>query len=757
MPSGRRSIGTAALGLSLIAIAVLLTVYSRSAISAKHDLERALRFERQNRPGAALAIYRRLLPVVARNPRVASQLHMRIGECLWRLQRPSDAFEAYDKALQADSHNVNAETRVAELYLASGSPEEAILHANAVLGHDAKQTDAWAVLGSAFSTTGRLSLAEEAYERVLSVEPGRVQVAVALAELYNHENRVADARRVLITAAATQRSSATPWLALGRLEEQQGQQLAAEHAYQSAVHAENSAEANLRLAQFLEREGRVNEAQDILKQVDAMPTSSRTARGDFEFTSGHADEAVASYRAAITASDGKQQAIVRLIEAEMQSDSVDGIAHARNSLKEYRNELDAPTIALLQAELDVHEGQLSEAAEKASDTLTVSPDSAAAHYVLGVAKYLSGDRATARAEWAEALQQDANFVPAQVAMAQVALNSGRFKEAEEQAAAVVRQEPGNIAALVTYARALAAQNQTDSAVSIARRAIAINAVAPEPHLVMGDIALHRGQFARALVEFEQAVLLQPHSREGMDGLVRTYRVGKITRPMLARMERTANHAPRSATLLEIAGRLYADHGWNEDAQRCLRAALDIDSGRSTAALALAQSYLATGNVEAALAAAGRGDGIVSDLIEGAAAEQRGDVQAAAVHYQTALRRGDRSGVAANNLAWIYTQQSGNLQAALELATSAHQQDPENPAIVDTLGIVQLKRREYSEAVKTLELASGLAQRTSAPDEVAGTIREHLAQAYALAGQSQSAQNVLVSKLRRTVVAGAGGQ
>jgi uncharacterized protein HemY len=114
-------------------------------------------------------------------------------------------------------------------------------------------------------------------------------------------------------------------------------------------------------------------------------------------------------------------------------------------------------------------------------------------------------------------------------------------------------------------------------------------------------------------------------------------------------------------------------------------------------------------------------------------------------------------VAANNLAWIYTQQSGNLQAALELATSAHQQDPENPAIVDTLGIVQLKRREYSEAVKTLELASGLAQRTSAPDEVAGTIREHLAQAYALAGQSQSAQNVLVSKLRRTVVAGAGGQ
>ena len=56
------------------------------------------------------------------------------------------------------------------------------------------------------------------------------------------------------------------------------------------------------------------------------------------------------------------------------------------------------------------------------------------------------------------------------------------------------------------------------------------------------------------------------------------------------------------------------------------------------------------------------------------------------------------GVAANNLAWIYAQRSINLDRALELAKSAHQSLSRDPGVMDTLGYVYLRRREYDQAI-----------------------------------------------------------
>src|SRR5438067_9912918 len=39
------------------------------------------------------------------------------------------------------------------------------------------------------------------------------------------------------------------------------------------------------------------------------------------------------------------------------------------------------------------------------------------------------------------------------------------------------------------------------------------------------------------------------------------------------------------------------------------------------------------------------------------------------------------------------------RSALQLAQMARQQDPANPAVLDTLGVVHLRRREYTNAVE----------------------------------------------------------
>src|SRR5207237_280285 len=164
------------------------------------------------------------------------------------------------------------------------------------------------------------------------------------------------------------------------------------------------------------------------------------------------------------------------------------------------------------------------------------------------------------------------------------------------------------------------------AVGIARRAVAADGGAVEPRIVMGEVALARGNAGEALLDYEQAVLLDPHSQAAVDGLVRVYGAGHVSRGMLRHMESIGGHEPLAA----------------------------VD------------------------------------------AQQRNDNSAAIRQYETALRGGEKSGVAANNLAWLYAAEGTKLDRALSLAQQALAVAPFDPRVLDTVGYVRLQRHEYSE-------------------------------------------------------------
>jgi tetratricopeptide (TPR) repeat protein len=282
---------------------------------------------------------------------------------------------------------------------------------------------------------------------------------------------------------------------------------------------------------------------------------------------------------------------------------------------------------------------------------------------------------------------------------------------------------------------LIAKKDFSAANSIALRYQKIDKASPASHLLLGESALAQHRLAYSLIEFEQAVLLDPESPAAMDGLVRVYRMGTITRPMLQRMERTAAAPPSSAPLMELAGRLYAEHGWNEDANRCFQSALAIDSKRSTAAVQLAALESRTGNPEAATSSAGSTSRTNALLLSGLRADSGHNNQAAISAYEEALKKGDNTGVAANNLAWIYAEAGTNLDRALELAQRARDANPISPAVTDTLGYVLLKRRQYSMAVAELKRADELMKVQKSGDaELAAAIRQHLAEAYRNSGE-----------------------
>jgi tetratricopeptide (TPR) repeat protein len=734
-----------ALGTALLSFALGL------GCSTDHkQLNRAIALQQSGKTTNALEIYEQLV-THARSKSAQSQIYVHIGECEWTLERQSDALNAFLKAAELDSSNTSADLHLAQLFLAGGAPDRALVFADIVLSHEPKNLDAMSAAAGAHAYLGNMAAATSGFEEVLKQDPGRPEAAITLSQIYSSTDRPADGRTVLLTASAKSPTSAPVQLALAHFEEEQGHIPEAEAAYRKALKLKDDADTNLRFAQFLERSARLPEAEVVLRKVDTMSPAKPFALADFQIVSGKGSDASRHYLDLLlqhenSSTDKTAAALAaRAIEAKLSltnqqtgSKRDQTLLEAKTALGTHRNELGPAMTSVLAAEIELVQGDAVSAETLARGAVEARSDSPSANYVLGLALSRLGKNTEARTEWQTVIDDDPSFVPARLSLAELSLSEGNPSDAEQMVVPVVRQEPANLAALDLFARVLIAEKEFASANSIAMRYQAIDKASPESHLLLGESALAQHRLAYSLIEFEQAVLLDPTSAAAMDGLVRVYRMGTITRPMLQHMEHSAAAQPTSPTLMELAGRLYTEHGWNDDAMRCLRNALLMDPKRSSAAVQLAALETRKGDTEAATSSAAKASATSSLLLSAVEADDASNDPAAVRAYEEALKRGDGSGVAANNLAWIYARQGTNLDRALELAQRAREADPINPAVTDTLGYVLLKRHEYSMAVAALKRADDqLKARKSSDTELAAAIHAHLAEAYRNSGEKDS--------------------
>lgn len=748
--------------LPLLLAAVMLAGCSRGR------LHQARQLELKGDIAGALRLYQQELShIPLADVKKRSEVLLRSGECLYRLDRIPEAFASFQAAVEADNSNAVAHLRMGEMFLSAGAPERAREQAMVILDGKTRDNEALALLGAAWAATDNPDLAKAAYERVLATDPTRVTVAVALADIYNREDNVEKAREVLQRASGAQPGSAMPLLATARLEEQEGNGKAAEDAYRRAVAAEDTPETAFRLAQYLQRSGRITEAEQQLRHVDALRRNSPVALGDFQLASGHPFEALDQYRAAMDTNQAppakssfwdrfrkarpdvskKHGGIAsRLIETEIASASeysgtqrASALRTVRRRLQELRLSLDPATVAILEAELALAENDPGLAGLFANSAVELAPESASAQYVKGLVEAASSHADNARVAWQKALELDSDFNPARLALAEDALVRNDLTTADELVRAVVRDEPGSLRGLLVFARVLLAHSDPEAAAMIAHRASALAPSSAEPVVLFGEASLQQDQIPQALFAFERAVSLDSHSDQAMDGLLNVYRRSGVSYQVLQKMERAAQFPPVSATLLEIAGRLYADHGWYTEAIRALTKVVQIDPKRETAARELARIQLATGDLAEATAAAAHMQGNSAAVLAAYQAQDSGDWQKAIKLYEQAIRAGDSTGTVANNLAWIYAEHRLEMDRALSLADTAASQNPNDPAILDTLGYVLLQRREYSSAIKTLETAATIARVSGVPaQESSRSIRKHLAEAYLSAGDTKSA-------------------
>ena len=223
----------------------------------------------------------------------------------------------------------------------------------------------------------------------------------------------------------------------------------------------------------------------------------------------------------------------------------------------------------------------------------------------------------------------------------------------------------------------------------------------------GSLQAARNDVVAARHSFERALQLMPGSVDALTGLTLLDLRAKAPAQAVARLETEIAKRPNEAALVVLVAEAHSGAGSQAQAEQALRPAVSVDPGFTAGYAGLAQLFMKQGRLQDARL---EFEGIVARdpsavgprTMVGALLEPQGKRDEARRSYEATVSRPEKAPVAANNLAVIYAEQGTNLDVALQLATLAKQQMPDDPSVDDTLGWIYYKKDLPSLAVRPLE-------------------------------------------------------
>jgi len=263
---------------------------------------------------------------------------------------------------------------------------------------------------------------------------------------------------------------------------------------------------------------------------------------------------------------------------------------------------------------------------------------------------------------------------------------------------------------VLYARSLAAEGHTESAIVRMKEAAAEAGDSAQIHDDLGSLYAQRRDWANAEEQFDEALRLQPDFAEAHLQLGFVFQAEQKGDPA-AEWTQAVTLAPNNAQIALLAGKALADAGLDEKAAPILEQALHLDPGSSQAQYALALVYQRNNRVSDAadllkkvIEAEPKNTAALVNL--GLALSQLHRAQEALPYLQQAIALDPKNLTAHQDLAAAYLQvdQVANavteLRAALALA-------PDSPKAHYDLGVAYKLQDDSADAIPQLEAAEKL--------------------------------------------------
>jgi cellulose synthase operon protein C len=663
-----------------------------------------------------------------------AEAHLQLAQSFMLMQQPDRAYREFARTVELRPEDYHARIAMTNLLVMTRNFSEAKEQMDIPLKQRPSDPAVHAADSSLLAEQDDIPGAIREMNETIALAPGRWEpyLSLALLEIKNNDANAAEADFKKVIALDPKEMH--PRVLLGRFYQSSNRLPEAEEQYRDAMAiAPGEMEPREALAKLYLTEGKTSDAENTLVQASrdlSADPQSLLALSNFYYTTGDLDKAVATYRTLYQQRPQDLLAKKKYIQLLIQTKHFDEAKTLDSEiLKANPSDSDA---LVYRSEMEISGGNLNDAAQTLQTVVANAPNNSQAHYVLGVALSRQGLPERAESEWREALNLNPDYLDAERALAEAAMEKGDMQSLQDAANQMIRMEPE---APEGYAlRALVGINrkQFDAADRDVHRAIDVAPHSAFGYVELGNLKFAQNQFGDAVQAYEDALERNPGSVDALRGLMKSYVAQKQPQKAIAAAQAQIERVPDTSDFYDLLGSgLF--HLMNDlnAAEPALEKSVALD-GNTDAVIQLCQVQAAKGEIDQAIATAvqalkrsPREDSVATVLGDLYAA--KADWKDAQAAYQSAVTINPQNGPADNDLARAMLHTGGNLDVAMTLVQTARRALPDSPSVVDTIGWIYFQRGEYAMAVDSLQQALSLEEARQMPDDP--DIHYHLGMAY----------------------------
>ena len=554
------------------------------------------------------------------------------------------AIQKFQEANRARPYQRELVLALAQALQADHQDEQAEKLAGEMIQHDQAAGAIYDLLYTSYLRTRRPELAEEILQNKMANNPGEGAYVMQLAFHYYMTNRRSDMQAALEKLTA-----------------------------KTGVFAD----ARLQVGDFYARIGEFDRA---LGQFELGEKENPKSRRRYQ-----------KKRVEVLASQGQSEPAARLLGQILRDDPKD------------------PEAAGLKAALEIARGDPQQRKQAISELETLARKTAwnpLVHYDLGRA-YMAGGAAglePARAQFAETLRIDPRHTAARLSLAEVELARGESAQAVTQAEQVLNREPVNVSALLLRARGWINMSEYAKARDDLASVLAMDPKSNDASFALGELDLKQGRFEEAEGQFQ--VLRDRGDARGLAGVIDSKVRQEQWEPAIQMVEHELDKNPERGPYRSELANLLLRAGKYGEAVAQFQMLLNRNPNSQEAYLRLGEAKAQLGDVGGAEAAFERARQLAPadatpDLDLGVLYDHLKRYREARQAYQAALAKQPDNPRALNNLAYLEAEQGVDLDQALEYAQHARAKLPGDVNVIDTLGLIYIKKNLTEDGLRML--------------------------------------------------------
>ena len=722
-------------------LALTLAGCSNPEAEKKQYFESGKQFATEKKYQEAIVQFRNAVRVDNR----FAEAHFQLAEAYAAIGDARNAYREYIVAADLMPDNADAQLKAGAVLSLAGRYEDARTRVQGVLNKDPRNVQAQILLGNILAGLKDLAGAIAQIEEAIQIDPARGSSYTNLGVLKLAQGEREAARAAFDKAIAVDPKSVQARLALAVFQLQTGDSAGAEQTLRGALELDpKDAMANRAMATLYLASNRAEAAEPYLKafaEVSSTP-DAKFVLADYYISMKREADARAALTPLTKEAATSADAEWRLARLDYPTDP--SAAHARIDGVIAKSPRHVQSL-LLKASWLLAEGKKAEALTRAQAAVKAAPDNPSTHYLLGVIQAQAQDVPAAIASFNEVLRLNPRVAAAQLQLSRLQLAQGAAGEAVQLAESAVKNAPGSAEARITLASSLLAQRDLARADPIVDQLLKTLPNLAAAHALDGMRQLVKRNVPAARAAYERAEKLDSQSFAALSGLVAVDMLEKKPEVALQRVDARLASTPDDPRVLLLASRVYLAVNDAGKAERSLRRVIEIAPAESTAYGMLGQLYIAQQRLNEAKAefdqmAARNPKNVGARTIAAMLSHQTNEIEDAKKRYRAILEVDNNAPVAANNLAWILTEEGKDLDEALRLAQRAAAQAPNRAEIQDTLGWVYYKKELPALAIPPFEKSV-----SGAPENP--MYHYHLGLAHAKSGNTEEARRAVEAALK----------